>query len=87
MHDKSIENCHVENVVFGKDFNLGMTGSFFPLSPKCDRVSNVLEFFHDLFENNTMTRKIFLKNKLNGLCFEENGLMNDYLNQIQRVLN
>ncbi len=29
MHYKPIENYHVENVVLGKDFNLGMIGSFF----------------------------------------------------------
>ncbi len=45
MHDKSIENCHVENVVLGKDFNLSMIGFFFMFSPKCDGASNVLEFF------------------------------------------
>jgi hypothetical protein len=45
MQDKSIENYHVENAVLGKDFNLSMTGSFFMLSPKCDRTGNVLEIF------------------------------------------
>jgi hypothetical protein len=29
MHYKPIENCHMENVVLGKDLNLGMIGSFF----------------------------------------------------------
>jgi hypothetical protein len=29
MQYKSIENCHVENVVLWKDFNLGATGFFF----------------------------------------------------------
>jgi hypothetical protein len=28
-----------------KYLNLGMIGSFFMLSPKCDRVSNVIEIF------------------------------------------
>ncbi len=46
-----------------------------------------LNFFHDLFENNGMTRNILLKNKLNSLCLEENGLVSDYFNQIQGVLN
>jgi hypothetical protein len=27
--NKPIENCHVENVVLGKDFNLGTTSSLF----------------------------------------------------------
>jgi hypothetical protein len=26
---KPIENCHMENVIFGKDFNLDAIGSFF----------------------------------------------------------
>jgi hypothetical protein len=30
MKYKPIENFHVENVVFGKDFHLGTIGSFFP---------------------------------------------------------
>ncbi len=29
MQYKPIENYHVENAILGKDFNLGMTGSFF----------------------------------------------------------
>jgi hypothetical protein len=29
MHYKPIKNFHVENAVFGKDFNLGMIGSCF----------------------------------------------------------
>ncbi len=29
MQHKPIENCQVENVVFGKDFNLSVIGSFF----------------------------------------------------------
>jgi hypothetical protein len=29
MQYKLIENYHVENAIFGKDFNLGATGSFF----------------------------------------------------------
>jgi len=29
MHYKPIENYHVKNVVFGKDFNLVMIGFFF----------------------------------------------------------
>jgi hypothetical protein len=33
MHYKPIENYHVENVILGKDFNLGTIGSFFMLSP------------------------------------------------------
>jgi hypothetical protein len=45
------------------------------------------KFFHDLFENNSMTWYIVLKNKLNSLCLEEDGLVSDYFNQIQRVLN
>jgi hypothetical protein len=43
MYDKSIKICYVKNAILGKDFNLGMIGSFFMFSPKCDRVSNVLE--------------------------------------------
>jgi len=43
--------------------------------------------FHDVFENNSMTRKILLKNKLNNLRLEEDGSMSGYLNQIQGVLN
>ncbi len=27
--DIKLKNCHVENVVLGKDFNFGMTSSFF----------------------------------------------------------
>jgi hypothetical protein len=40
-----------------------------------------------LFENNNTTRKILLKNKLNNFHLEEDGLVSDYLNQIQGVLN
>jgi len=29
MQYKPIENCHVENPILGKDFNLGATSSFF----------------------------------------------------------
>jgi hypothetical protein len=29
MEYKPIENCHMENVVFGKDFNLGTISSIF----------------------------------------------------------
>jgi hypothetical protein len=29
MQYKLIENCHMENAVLGKDFNLGATSSFF----------------------------------------------------------
>jgi hypothetical protein len=29
MHFNLIENFHMENVVLGKDFSLGMIGSFF----------------------------------------------------------
>jgi hypothetical protein len=29
MHYKPIENCHEENAILGKDFNLGVTNSFF----------------------------------------------------------
>jgi hypothetical protein len=36
MHCKLIKNCHLENAVFGKDFNLGAIGSFFLLSSKSD---------------------------------------------------
>ncbi len=36
MHCKPIKNCHLENAVFGKDFNLGAIGSFFLLSSKSD---------------------------------------------------
>ncbi len=45
------------------------------------------KILHDLFENNNATRKILLKNKLNNFHLEEDGSMNDYLNQIQGVLN
>jgi hypothetical protein len=33
MQYKAIKNCHVENAVPKKDFNLGMTILFFMLSP------------------------------------------------------
>jgi hypothetical protein len=29
MQYKPIENCHMENAILGKDFNLGTTNSFF----------------------------------------------------------
>jgi hypothetical protein len=29
MHYNPIKDCHVENVILGKDFNLGVTNSFF----------------------------------------------------------
>jgi hypothetical protein len=29
MQYKPVENCHMENAVFKKDFNLGTTSSFF----------------------------------------------------------
>ncbi len=45
------------------------------------------KILHDLFENNNTTRKILLKNKLNNFHLEEDGLVSDYLNQIQGVLN
>jgi hypothetical protein len=38
------------------------------------------KILHDLFENNNMTRKILLKNKLNSLHLEEDGSVSDYLN-------
>jgi hypothetical protein len=34
MHYKPIKNFHMENVVLGKDFNLGTIGNFFILSTK-----------------------------------------------------
>jgi hypothetical protein len=33
MHYEQIENCHVENEVLGKDFNLGATTFYFMFSP------------------------------------------------------
>jgi hypothetical protein len=33
MQYKPIKNCHVENTIIGKDYNLGATGSFFHASP------------------------------------------------------
>jgi hypothetical protein len=42
MHDKSIENCYVENAILGKDFNPSMICFFFMFSPKCDRANNVM---------------------------------------------
>jgi hypothetical protein len=36
MDCKPIENCHLENAILGKDFNLGAIGSFFMLSFKND---------------------------------------------------
>jgi hypothetical protein len=45
------------------------------------------KILHDLFENNSTTKKILLKNKLNSFPLEEDGLVCDYLNQIRGVLN
>ncbi len=47
MQYKLIENCHVENVVLGKNFNLGMTRSFFMLS--FDNVNNKIYFYFHYF--------------------------------------
>jgi hypothetical protein len=33
MQYKPIENYHVENIILGKDFNLGVTSFFFMFSP------------------------------------------------------
>jgi hypothetical protein len=36
MHCKPIENCHLENAIVRKDFNLGAIGFSFMLLPKSD---------------------------------------------------
>ncbi len=42
MQHKPIENYHMENVVFGKDFNLGAISSFFHVFTHCTTKTNTL---------------------------------------------
>jgi hypothetical protein len=74
MQYKSVKKCHVENVVLGKDFNLGTTGSFFHVFTQMhvfiasmdilkDNWNSPLEYVASLFNNscNTNISQIFFK--------------------------
>jgi hypothetical protein len=55
MHYTPLENCHVENGILGKDFNLGVIGSFFHAFTPLSRTSifvNYIPYFIGGFSTN-----------------------------------
>jgi len=84
MQYKPIKNYHMENVVLGKDFNLGAIGSFFHAFTHCTTKTNTL---CGIYTQHNEFSCISKKNKTFKLFYACVGFLTSYYDIKSNQLN